>query len=116
MLLRPIGRPGDELAIGIALDDLEHGHRRQHAGPLKLPPGASDQPVIGHVAQQLFQRDAVAALDAEGARDLALAGLDARALQKIQNLLLGRKLARFRGFGSVLGLGHDSLFSTREQN
>ena len=50
VLIRPIGRPGDELAIGIPLDDLEHGYRWQYAWPLKLPPGARDQPVIGHVA------------------------------------------------------------------
>ena len=75
MLFRPIGRPGDELAMGIALDDLEHGHGRQHARALELAARARDQPVIGHIAQQLFQSDAVAAFDAEGARDLALAGL-----------------------------------------
>src|SRR5512132_2919155 len=37
MLLRPVGRPGDELAIGIALDDLEHGHGWKHARPLEFP-------------------------------------------------------------------------------
>ena len=77
MLLGPIGGSGDEVAMGIALNDLEHGDRGQHAGALKLAPRAGDQPVVGHVAQQLFQRDAVATLDAEGTRDFALAGLDA---------------------------------------
>ena len=96
--------------VPIPLDDLEHGDRGQYAGPLEFAPGARDQPIVGHVAQQLFQRDAVAALDAEGTRDLSLAGLDAGALQKIQNLLLGGKLAHFRGFGSALRLGHEFAF------
>ena len=74
VLLGPSRGPGDELAVGVPRDDLDHGHRRQNAGPLQLAPRAGDQPVIGHVAQQRFQRDAVAALDAEGAGDLALAG------------------------------------------
>ena len=87
MLLEPVGGPGDELAVGIALDDLEHGHGRQHARALELAAGAGDQSVVGHVAQQLFQSDAVAAFDAEGARDLALAGLHAGALQKVQESL-----------------------------
>ena len=106
MLLVPVGGPGDELAVGIALDDLEHGDGRQHAGPLELAAGARDQPVVGHIAQQLFQSDAVAAFDAEGARDLALAGFAARGCRKSRISCLEGSLPAFCGFGSVLGLGH----------
>ena len=109
-----VGRPGDELAVGIAPDISSTVTGGRTPRPLELPLGARDSPSSAMSRKQLLQRDAVAALDAEGARDLALAGLDARALQKVEDLLLGRKPARFRGFGSVLGLCHDSLFSTRE--
>src|SRR5262249_48763713 len=34
MLLRPIGWPRDEVTIGVALDDFEHGDRWQHSGAL----------------------------------------------------------------------------------
>ena len=85
----------------------------QRAGPRQLAARAGDQPVIGHVAQQLFQGDAVAALDAEGARDLALAGLRRSTVsQKVENFLLGGKLARRRCLagGCLLLFGQPSWF------
>ena len=90
MLLVPRGGAGDELAVLVARDDLDDGDRRQGAGPHQLAPRSSDQPVIGHAAQELLQSDAVAALDPEGARDLPLAGLDVRGLEKVEDLLLRR--------------------------
>src|SRR4029078_1398208 len=93
MLLRPGRGPGDKLAIDVALDDLDHRHRGQHAGTLELSPRARDEPVIGHIAQQCLQREPVIASDAEGARDLALAGWRGGALQELDDLLLGGKLA-----------------------
>ena len=63
-------------------------------GLVQLAARAGDQPVIGHVAQQRLERDAVAALDAEGTRDLALAGVAGRGGEKFENVLLGGKFAR----------------------
>ena len=64
----------------------------QGAGPRQLAARAGDQPVIGHVAQQRLERDAVAALDAEGARDLALAGFAGRGGEKVEDVLLAREV------------------------
>ncbi len=93
MLLVPHRGSGDEFAVGVAAGDLDHRHRRQDARPRQLAARARDQPVIGHVAQERFQRDPVAALDPEGARDLALAGLTGCGGEKVDNVLLGRKFA-----------------------
>ena len=90
MLLVPGGGPRHELAVFVARDDLDHRDRRQGAGLDELPPRSRDQPVVGHAAQKLLQGDAVATLHPEGARDLPLAGLDVRGLEKIEDLLLGR--------------------------
>ena len=89
-LLRvPGGGARHELAIPVAGHDLDHRHRRQHSGLHQLAARARDQPVVGHAAQQLLERDAVGALNAEGTRDLPLAGLDVGGLEKIEDLLLG---------------------------
>ena len=92
LLFRPGGGAGDELPIGIAGNDLDHGDGGQGAGPLELAARARDQPFIGHVAQQPLQRHAVAAPDAEGARDLALAHLRACAFEEVEDLLLRGEL------------------------
>ena len=52
----------DELAVGIARDDLQHRHRRQLATFPEAFAVAAEQTVVGHLRQQPLQGDAVAAL------------------------------------------------------
>ena len=58
---------------------------------------AREQPLVGHLAQQLLQSDAVAALDAEGARDLALAGLPLAPCRKSRISCLAGSLPQLFG-------------------
>src|SRR5262245_35866176 len=92
MVLIPCGGPCDELAVPIAGRHLDHGDGRKHAGPGQFAARARDQTLIGHLAQHVLQRDPIAASDAEGARDLALAGF-AVGRQKVENVLPRGKLA-----------------------
>ena len=89
MLLVPHGGSGDEFAVGVAVGDLKHRHRRQDSWPRELTARAGDQPAIGHLAQQRLQGDAVAAFDAEGTGDLALAGVAGRSGKKVDDVLFG---------------------------
>ncbi len=63
---------GDEIAVGIAPRDLEHGHGGQVAFLSQILAVAGERAVLGHLGEHALQRDARAALDAEGPRDLAL--------------------------------------------
>ena len=64
-------------------------------------PAAVDLAGMLEILQHGFQRDAVGALDAEGARDLALADGNLGASDIVQNLLARGELSPF-----VAALGH----------
>src|SRR5262245_39487882 len=76
---------GHELAIGVAGDDLEHGHVGQMPPLLEGLSIAADQPGGAHLAQQLLQGKAIAALDPKGAGDLALADLASRRAHELKD-------------------------------
>ena len=65
--------------------------------PLRLP---REQALVGHLGEQALEGDAVAALDREGARDLALAGLGAGGAQIVEDVFLaGQPRARRASLG-----------------
>src|SRR5581483_929215 len=101
--LVPGHRLADELAVGVARDDLEHRHRRQASPLLEALAVAGEQSLVRHLRQQLLERHAVAALDGEGARDLALAGLGVRIAQVVEDVLLARQAGGAAGFFGFAG-------------
>ena len=88
----PDGGFGDQLAVLVAGDNLEHRDGRQLAALLEALAVAREQALVGHLGEQGFKGDAVVALDGEVTRDLALAGLGARGLEKRENVVPGRQL------------------------
>src|SRR5262245_13433604 len=68
----------DELPVLIAPHDLKHGHRGQIAALLEALAVAAQQAFLGHFGEQALQRQALAALDVEGAGNFALACLGTR--------------------------------------
>ena len=71
----PLDRRGDKLAVAVAACDVGQHHGRQLARLVQRLAAAVHDAVVFEIAEHLLQPDAVAALDAEGARDLALADL-----------------------------------------
>src|SRR3546814_5451338 len=67
--------------------------KQKTAFEMRIMNWSSDGCSADLLAQHVLQCDPVAALDAEGARDLALAGLAARRRQKVKNVLPRGKLA-----------------------
>ncbi len=90
-IVRPlIDRARPQIAVGIGADHLDHGHFGQHAGGRQLPVAAAiDLAVLFQLLQQRLQRDAVGALQVEGARDLALADRPLAFADEGQHLFLG---------------------------
>ena len=68
----PLDRAGDQLAVAVALDDLGDDHRRQDALAREDLAAAHDRAFRFEVLQQSLQRALVLALDAKGARHVAL--------------------------------------------
>ncbi len=107
-VLVPLDRRRDQLAVGVAPDDVDQRHGGQGAGLGEALAALLYRAVRREFAQEPLQLDLVGALDAEGARDLALAdlaglaGLAHRlffARQKCENVFArGRR----RGAGSAL--------------
>ena len=68
--------------------------------PLRLP---RSRPSSRHLGEQALEGDAVAALDGEGARDLALAGLGAGSAHEVEDFLLARQSRVAAGFFGFAG-------------
>jgi len=73
-LFVPFGRHGDQFAVRVAARDVGHDDRRQVAATVELLALALDLAAVGEIAQQTFQLG-ISRLEAERARDLALADL-----------------------------------------
>ncbi len=86
VLRRPRIGNRDRLAI-LDVDDTQHGHLRQSAHLVIGGPASVDQAFVGHVAQQRLELDLFLTLEAEGARDLPLAGRRGRILDELKDLL-----------------------------
>src|SRR5947209_8287911 len=71
--LVPFDRRGEKLAVAIAAGYVGERHAWQLAGFGEALAARFDHAFGFKLRKQLFQRNAVAALDVEGARDLALA-------------------------------------------
>ena len=99
----PDGGLGDQLAVLVAGDDLQHRDGGQLPALLEALAVAGEQALLGHLGEQGLERDAVAALDAEGARDLALAGLGGGGAQIVEDLLLARQARVAAGFFGFAG-------------
>ena len=97
--LVPFGRHADQLALVVDALDGQHRHGGEVAGAVQVLALALDQALVGHFAKHALQRDAVAAGDAEGAGDLALAGL---AVMLGRDECEDRLLAGEAGFGFLL--------------
>ena len=83
----------DQFALVIALDDFEDANWRQLALRLERLAVADDGAVRREIGEHGFQRHAIFALEAEGARDLALADLLGRAAEILKQLLARRHAA-----------------------
>ena len=113
VLLRPSGRPGDELAIGSARRSRGRSPRaaRRVAGASAWEPAISPSSAMSRKSSFSAMRSPPLMPKARAISRLPASALEPCRKSRIS--CLGRKPAHFRGFGSVLGLGHDSLFSTR---
>src|SRR5262249_23538341 len=90
-LLVPFGRQGDELAIAVAAGHIGEHDGGQVAGAVQLAVPALDLAVVSHLAQHGLQNVTIATLDAERARDLALAHLAFTRADECQDIFLGGK-------------------------
>ena len=71
----PFGRNRDQFAVAVALGDVGEHDGGQGAGVVQLLAPPLDLALVGKLAQHVLERGAVVVLQAEGARDLAHAGL-----------------------------------------
>ena len=78
-----------EVAVGIGAGDAQDQHRRQGARGADLPAFALQQALVGHVGEKAFQLDLGRAFQAEGAGDVALAGLAGIVADEGEDLLGG---------------------------
>ena len=85
----PLGRRGDKLAVAVAAGDVGEEDGRQPVRLVQRLAAAVDGALGFEIAEHLLQPDAVAAADAEGARDLALADLAGGAGDIGGDLVLG---------------------------
>ena len=84
-----------EGAAGIVhVDDPQHRDLGNAAHAVEGAAGAGvDQPLVAHVAQHLLERDLVLAVQAEGARDLALVRRPIGRGDEVEDLLAGGEAA-----------------------
>ena len=94
---------GDELAVRVAGDDLQGRDGWQVSALLEALAVAGEQALAGHLGQQRLEGDAVAALDGEGARDLALAGPGRSGAQIVEDVLLARQARVAAGWFGFAG-------------
>ena len=91
-IVAPVERARHHLAVDVDAGDLHH--RRLRQGRRSRQPAAApalDLALRGDLLQHRLQRDAVAAGDAEGARDLPLADGRRALADELENLLLRRQ-------------------------
>ena len=104
LLLVVLARHGDQVAVAVDPHDLQHGHIGECRGIAEgLGAVGRDLARIAQVAQQLLQFDALVALEAPGAGDLALADRRCAVADESQQFVAGRDFAlshRFQ-FGEV---------------
>src|SRR5690606_29422146 len=93
----PDHRLGEQIAVLVAADDLQHRNGRQRTPGAHLLPQARYGTFAAQFGKQALELDPRAPFDAEGPRNLALADLLLRTLDEVQDLALGREAAR--GFG-----------------
>ncbi len=74
--------------IAVDVDDAQHGHLGHTAHLVEGAAGAEiDQSLVRHVLEQRLEADLLVTLQAEGARDLALAGRLIAARDEVQDLI-----------------------------
>ncbi len=86
----PHHRLADQIAVAIASGDFKRGDGRKRTLFAQRLPVARERTFLCHLREQPLQRDLVATLDAERARDLAFAGLALRILKKREDLFARR--------------------------
>ena len=84
-----VDRPRPQIAVGIGADHLHDGHLGQLAGRRQLLAIAVDLAFLLQLLEQRLERDAVRALQVEGARDLALADRAFAFADEGEDLFLG---------------------------
>ncbi len=87
----PLGRNGDQFAVAVAFGDVGEHDGGQGAGVVQLLAPPLDHALVGQVAQHVAQGSAVVVLQAEGARDLAHAGLALVRADEGDNVFAGGK-------------------------
>jgi hypothetical protein len=110
---RPVRLPAlrhrERATAVVDVDHPQHRHLRHPAELVESAGGARiDQPLVGHVAQQRFERDLLIALEGEGAGDLAFPGRPVGRLDEVENLLAAGQAAfggRLRHLSYCAGTG-----------
>src|SRR5262249_44474443 len=77
----------DEPPVGIAPHDLKHGHRWQIAALLEALAIATQEALLGHLREQVLERDPLPPLDVKGASNFALARLGTRRAYVLEDVL-----------------------------
>ncbi len=95
----PLGRHGDQFAVAVAVRDVGEHDRGQRAGVMQLLAPRLDRSLVFEAAQHLAERRAVGVLQAEGACDLAHAGLAFMRADEGNDIVAGGKAG---GLGSGL--------------
>src|SRR5262249_30713068 len=90
-VLVPFGRHRDEFAVGLAARNVGEHDGRQVAGMMQLGAAALEPALVRQLPQHALERDAVTALDPEGACDLALARLAGVLADEGEEIFLGRE-------------------------
>jgi hypothetical protein len=94
LLLVVPARHGDQVAVAIDPYDLQHGHVGERGGIAEgLGAIGGDLARVAQVAQQLLEFDALVALEAPGAGDLALADRRGAVADESQQFVAGRDFA-----------------------
>ena len=99
----PVGGFGPEVAVGVGAGHPEHEDRRQFALRADLAAALLELALAGHAGEELLELDLGRALQAEGAGDLALAGLRRVVAQEGEDVVGGGKPCH----GRLLARGGD---------
>ena len=90
--------------VAVHFNDFQDGHLWYSAHFVECAArGQVNQPLVGHIAQQRFQRDFLTAFQPESTRNFSLSRWFPRVFDKLQNLFAGRQagLMLKRLFGQI---------------
>ena len=105
----PLGRNANQIAVAVALDHIENGHGRKGARLVQTLAGLFQRALVLQLAKQVFERDAVLALEIERTSDVALGGTLGVLADEAQHVLAQRRIGRTRDlrflcpFGTAFG-------------